>query len=108
MRRTCAFQHQQQSSTTSPGTLWATASLEFEVPPPGVPVQLPLRVAAFEGVSVVSVAAGDGHMVALSASGVVFTWGDGKAGACGHGGRIHVAALSIVAETRRKRIHAAG
>jgi alpha-tubulin suppressor-like RCC1 family protein len=34
---------------------------------------------------VISVAAGEGHMVAMTAAGHVFTWGAGTSGACGHG-----------------------
>ena len=38
---------------------------------------------------IVSVAAGEGHLVALSNAGVVYTWGAGTSGACGHGNLDH-------------------
>lgn len=38
---------------------------------------------------IVSVAAGEGHMVALSSTGIVYTWGAGTSGACGHGNLDH-------------------
>jgi hypothetical protein len=40
---------------------------------------------ADSGVRIVSVAAGVGHMFALSAGGVVFSWGNGEYGRCGNG-----------------------
>ena len=43
----------------------------------------PRKVASLAGIPVVSVAAGEGHLVALSAAGRVYTWGSGQAGACG-------------------------
>lgn len=41
------------------------------------------------GEHICSVAAGEGHMVALSTTGRVFTWGAGTSGACGHGSLDH-------------------
>ena len=58
-------------------------------PPPHGPIKQPLILAGLAGIPITSVAAGEGHMVALTASGQVYTWGDGKAGACGHGTTEH-------------------
>ena len=43
----------------------------------------PRRVAALASERVVSVAVGGGHMVALTASGAVYTWGNNDSGQCG-------------------------
>ena len=46
---------------------------------------VPAAVLGLEGVRVVSVAAGDGHTLALSAEGAVYSFGEGWGGQLGHG-----------------------
>ena len=45
----------------------------------------PKKIEAFAGQRVVAVSAGDGHSLARTADGAVFTWGKGEAGCLGHG-----------------------
>jgi alpha-tubulin suppressor-like RCC1 family protein len=53
---------------------------------PGIPTAV--DPAHFKGEKVVSVEAGRGHTLALTASGKVFSWGSGTDGALGHGDKI--------------------
>ena len=48
---------------------------------------LPKKIEAFAGQHVVSVSAGDGHSIALTADGAVWSWGGGDYGKLGHGDR---------------------
>jgi alpha-tubulin suppressor-like RCC1 family protein len=57
--------------------------------------------------AIVSVAAGEGHIVALSNDGNVYTWGAGTSGACGHGSGEHQWVPKMV-KLRPRRIRPAG
>ena len=46
---------------------------------------LPKKIEAFAGQRVVAVSAGDGHSLATTADGVVWSWGNGERGRLGHG-----------------------
>ena len=48
---------------------------------------LPKKIEAFAGQRVVAVSAGDGHSLATTADGVVWSWGYGSDGRLGHGDR---------------------
>lgn len=57
--------------------------------------------------AIVSVAAGEGHIVALSNDGNVYTWGAGTSGACGHGSGEHQWVPKIL-KLRPRRVRPAG
>ena len=54
-------------------------------PVPQLNVNTPIEVVACRGLSVVSLAAGEFHSVALTDAGLVYTWGAGGEGQLGHG-----------------------
>lgn len=78
-----AASHAPPVALADTSTQSAGAPLLPQAPPPHGPVPEPRVVASLAGIPIVSVAAGEGHLVAMSAAGRVYTWGSGQAGACG-------------------------
>ena len=57
---------------------------------------------------VVQVAAGDDHSMALTASGVLYSWGAGDSGQLGHGGKENLAVPRVVGEIEGAVVGIAG
>ena len=61
-----------------------------------VPQPTPRRVEELTNVRVTAVAAGDNHSLAASATGALYTWGNGRFGRLGHGDQQHQSRPKVV------------